>query len=41
MGREYITCNRLDYYDKAIPLGSFCYALAFIILAFIDVKFRE
>ena len=31
MGREYITCNRLDYYGNAIPLGSFCYALAFII----------
>ena len=34
MGAEYLTCNRLDYYGNAIPLGSFCYALAFIIYGF-------
>jgi succinate-acetate transporter protein len=34
MGSEYLTCNRLDYYGNAIPLGSFCYALAFIIYGF-------
>ena len=34
MGAEYLTCNRVDYYGNAIPLGSFCYALAFIIYGF-------
>ena len=38
MGREYITCNRLDYYGNAIPLGSFCYALAFMIYGFYRCK---
>jgi len=38
MGREYITCNRLDYYGNAIPLGSFCYAIAFIIYGFYRCK---
>ena len=38
MGREYFTCNRLDYYGNAIPLGSFCYALAFIIYGFYRCK---
>ena len=38
MGREYIKCNRLDYYGNAIPLGSFCYALAFIIYGFYRCK---
>ncbi len=38
MGREYLTCNRIDYYGNAIPLGSFCYALAFIIYGFYRCK---
>ena len=38
MGREYITCNRLDYYGNGIPLGSFCYAIAFIIYGFYRCK---
>ena len=38
MGREYLTCNRLDYYGNAIPLGSFCYAIAFIIYGFYRCK---
>ena len=38
MGREYLTCNRLDYYGNAIPLGSFSYALAFIIYGFYRCK---
>jgi len=38
MGREYLTCNRLDYYGNAIPLGSWCYALAFIIYGFYRCK---
>ncbi len=38
MGREYITCNPLDFYGNAIPLGSFCYALAFIIYGFYRCK---
>ena len=44
MGREYITCNRLDYYGNGIPLGSWCYAIAFIIYGFsdfTDAKFIE
>jgi succinate-acetate transporter protein len=38
MGREYITCNRLDYYGNGIPLGSWCYAIAFIIYGFYRCK---
>ena len=38
MGREYLTCNKVDYYGNAIPLGSFCYALAFIIYGFYRCK---
>ena len=38
MKREYITCNRLDFYGNAIPLGSFCYAIAFIIYGFYRCK---
>jgi len=38
MGREYLTCNRLDYLGNAIPLGSFCYAIAFIIYGFYRCK---
>jgi succinate-acetate transporter protein len=38
MGIEYITCNPLDFYGNAIPLGSFCYALAFIIYGFYRCK---
>ena len=38
MGREYITCNRLDYFGNGIPLGSFCYAIAFIIYGFYRCK---
>lgn len=34
MGSEYITCNRLDGFGNAIPLGSFCYAIAFIVYGF-------
>ena len=38
MGREYINCNRLDFYGNAIPLGAFCYAIAFIIYGFFRCK---
>jgi succinate-acetate transporter protein len=38
MGREYITCNRLDYYGNGIPLASWCYAIAFIIYGFYRCK---
>ena len=38
IGREYLTCNRLDYYGNSIPLGSFCYAIAFIIYGFYRCK---
>ena len=38
MGKEYITLNRIDNYGNAIPLGSFCYALAFIIYGFYRCK---
>jgi succinate-acetate transporter protein len=38
MGREYITCRRVDTFGNAIPLGSFCYAIAFIIYGFYRCK---
>ena len=38
MGKEYITLNRIDNYGNAIPLGSFCYAVAFIIYGFYRCK---
>ena len=38
MGREYITCQRIDCFGNAIPLGSFCYAIAFIIYGFYRCK---
>ena len=34
MGTECLTCNRLDYFGNAIPLGAFSYAMAFIIYGF-------
>ena len=34
MGREYLICNRIEYYGNSIPLGAFSYALAFIIYGF-------
>ena len=37
-GSEVLTWNQLDYYANAIPLGSFCYALAFIIYGFYRCK---
>ena len=37
-GSEVLTWNRLDYYANAIPLGSFCFALAFIIYGFYRCK---
>ena len=38
LGREYLTCNRLNLYGNSIPLGSFCYAIAFIIYGFFRAK---
>ena len=38
MGREFITFNKIDTYGNAIPLGSFCYAVAFIIYGFYRCK---
>jgi len=37
-GREILTWRQLDYYANAIPLGSFCYAIAFIIYGFYRAK---
>ena len=37
-GTDVLTWNQLDYYANAIPLGSFCYALAFIIHGFFRCK---
>ena len=37
-GSDVLTWNQLDYYANAIPLGSFCYALAFIIYGFFRCK---
>ena len=38
LGREYLICNRVEYYGNSIPLGSFSYALAFIIYGFYRCK---
>ena len=38
MGREYISCRNIDYYGNSIPLGAFCYAVAFIIYGFYRCK---
>ena len=38
MGREYLICNRIEYYGNSIPLGAFSYALAFIIYGFYRCK---
>ena len=35
---DILTWNQLDYYGNAIPLGSFCYALAFITYGFYRCK---
>ena len=37
-GSEVLSWNQLDYYANAIPLGSLCYALAFIIYGFYRCK---
>ena len=37
-GQDILTWHQLDYYGNAIPLGSFCYALAFIIYGFYRCK---
>ena len=37
-GTDILTWNQLDYYANAIPLGSFSYALAFIIYGFYRCK---
>ena len=37
-GSEVLRWHRMDYYANAIPLGSFCFALAFIIYGFYRCK---
>ena len=37
-GRDTLVFNQMDYYANAIPLGSFCYAIAFIIYGFYRCK---
>ena len=37
-GSEVLRWHQMDYYANAIPLGSFCYALAFIIYGFFRCK---
>ena len=37
-GTDILTWNQLDYYGNAIPLGSFCYALAIITYGFYRCK---
>ena len=37
-GSEVLNWHRMDYDTNAIPLGSFCFALAFIIYAFYRCK---
>ena len=37
-GSDVLTWHQIDYYANAIPLGSFCYAIAFIIYGFYRCK---
>ena len=37
-GGEILTWRQWDYYANSIPLGSFCYAIAFIIYGFYRAK---
>ena len=38
IGSRPIYVNRLDFYGNSIPLGSFCYAISFILLGFYESK---
>ena len=38
LGHDLLVCNRLDFYGNAIPLGSFCFAIKFIIYGFYRCK---
>ena len=38
LGRDMLICNRLDFYGNSIPLGSFCFSIAFIIYGFYRCK---
>ena len=33
--------NKLDYYGNAIPLGTFCYAISFILYGFLECKVHK
>ena len=41
MGKENITCNKVDYFCNEIPLGSFSMVFVLLFMDFIDVKFIE
>ena len=34
LAHDMLVCNRLDFYGNAIPLGSFCFAIKFIVYGF-------
>ena len=36
-----VIVNRLDYYPNSIPLGSFCFAVSFILYGFYESKVHE
>jgi succinate-acetate transporter protein len=36
-----VIVNRLDYYPNSIPLGSFCFAVSFILYGFYETKVHE
>ena len=36
-----IIVNRLDYYGNSIPLGAFCYAVAFVLYGFYESRIME
>jgi len=38
---EPIIVNRLDYYPNSIPLGSFCFAVSFILYGFYETKIQK
>ena len=38
LGREMLVCNRLDFYGNSVILGSFCFAIKFIVYGFYRCK---
>lgn len=39
--KSLVIANRLDYYPNSIPLGSFCFAVSFILHGFVECKVHK